>query len=60
LAGQVKEKYAPEVEVEVIYKGTPASEGAPEPPNLGVDEEALGSKITLEEMEEMVLEKLRG
>lgn len=58
MAGQVKEKYAPNVEVEVVYEGMPGSEDAPEPPNLAVDDEALGSKVTFEELKEIILEKL--
>ncbi len=47
------------MEVEVIYKGMPGSEGTPDPPNVVVDDKVLGSKVTFEDLEKVVLEKLQ-
>jgi len=57
LAGRVKEKYPADVEVEVIYPDG-SLEDVPKPPNIAVDDELLGSKMTFEDLEEIVLEKL--
>ena len=56
LAGAVKDGYAPDVEVEVIYKGDMPD--MPEPPNIAVGDRLLGREITAEKMEEIVSELL--
>ena len=61
MAGQVKEKYPDDVEVETVYSGFLgfAHKGdAIKPPNIAVDGKALGSEATFEDIEKAVMEKL--
>lgn len=61
MAGKVKEKYPNDVEVETIYSGILGfghKEADIKPPNIAVDDEALGLRVTFEGVEEVVLEKL--
>jgi hypothetical protein len=60
LAGQVKEKYPDDVEVETLYSGLLGfghKADAIKPPNITVDDKALGSEATFEDIEKAVLEK---
>ena len=56
LAGTVKDAYAPDVEVEVIYKGDIPD--MPGPPNLTVEGRLLGKEVTAENLEEIISELL--
>jgi hypothetical protein len=61
LAGQVKEKYPDEVEVETVYSGFLGlghRGDAIKPPNIAVDDRLLGSEATFEDVEKAVREKL--
>jgi hypothetical protein len=61
LAGQVKEKYPDEVEVETVYSGFLGlghKGDAIKPPNIAVDDRLLGSEATFEDVEKAVREKL--
>lgn len=61
MAGKVKEKYPDDVEVEIVYSGFMGlghKGDTIKPPNIVVDGEALGGKVTLDDLEEIVLEKL--
>jgi hypothetical protein len=61
LAGQVKEKYPYEVEVETVYSGFLGlghKGDAIKPPNIAVDDRLLGSEATFEDVEKAVREKL--
>jgi hypothetical protein len=62
MAGSVKEKFGPEVKVDLIYKGflgigNKDEEGI-KPPNLYVDDIELGKNTTQEQLEKVVVEKL--
>jgi len=60
LAGQVKEKYPDDVEVETVHSGLLGfghKADAIKPPNIAVDDKALGSEATFEDIEKAVLEK---
>ena len=60
MAGQVKEKYPDDVEVETVYSGLLGfghKGDAIKPPNIAVDDKALGSEATFEDIEKAVLEK---
>jgi len=63
LAGKVKEKYPNDVEVETIYSGFMGlghkGDGL-KPPNVAVDGETLGGRVTFADLEEVVLEKLEA
>ncbi|WP_161486063.1 hypothetical protein [Desulfotomaculum copahuensis] len=56
MAGAVKDAYAPDVDVEIIYKGD--MPGMPDPPNLAVEDRLLGKEITAEKLEEILMELL--
>jgi len=61
LAGQVKEKYHDDVEVETVYSGLLGfghKGDAVKPPNIAVDGKVLGSEATFEDIEKAVKEKL--
>lgn len=61
MAGKVKEKYPNDVEVETVYSGFMGlghKGDIIKPPNIAVDGEALGGKITFDGLEEVVLEKM--
>jgi hypothetical protein len=61
LAGQVKEKYPDEVEVETVYSGFLGlghKGDAIKPPNIAVNDRVLGSEATFEDIEKAVREKL--
>jgi len=62
LAGQVKERFGEQVEVETVYKGFLMLGGGdlPKPPNIAVDGELLGDWVTLEQLEEAVRRRLGG
>jgi len=60
LAGQVKDKYPDDVEVETVYSGFLGfghKGDTIKPPNIAVDDKILGSKATLEDIEKAVMEK---
>jgi hypothetical protein len=60
LAGQVKEKYPDDVEVETVSSGLLGfghKTDAIKPPNIAVNDKALGSEATFEDIEKAVLEK---
>ena len=60
MAGQVKEKYPDEVEVETVYSGFLGfghKGNAIKPPNIAVDDKVLGSEATFEDIEKAVMEK---
>jgi len=60
LAGQVKEKYPDEVEVETVYSGFLGfghKGDAIKPPNIAVDDKVLGSEATFEDIERAVMGK---
>jgi len=60
LAGQVKEKYPDDVEVETVYSGFLGfghKEDAIKPPNIAVNDKILGSEATFEEIEKAVMDK---
>ena len=62
MAGAVREKFAPDVKVEVIYKGLlgiGTGGDGPKPPNVFVDDVELGKSFTQEELEKVVAQKLR-
>lgn len=62
MAGKVKEKYPKDVEVETIYSGFLGfghKEDAIKPPNVAVDDKVLGSEVTFEDIESVILEKKR-
>lgn len=62
MAGAVSEKFAPEVKVDVIYKGFLGignkNEEGIKPPNVYVDDVELGKNVTQEQLEMVVAEKL--
>jgi hypothetical protein len=61
LAGQVKEKYPDDVEVETIYSGFLGfghKGEAIKPPNIAVDDKLLGAEPSFEDIEKAVAEKL--
>jgi hypothetical protein len=61
LAGQVKEKYPDDVEVETVYSGFLGlghKGDAIKPPNIAVNGKILGSEATFEDIEKAVREKL--
>ncbi|ACA60474.1 hypothetical protein [Candidatus Desulforudis audaxviator] len=62
MAGQVKERFGEQVEVETVYKGFLMLGGGdlPKPPNIAVDGELLGDQVTLEQLEEAVRRRLGG
>jgi len=62
LAGQVKEKFEDQVEVETVYRGFMMLGGGdlPKPPDIAVDGELLGGRVTLEQLEEAVRRRLGG
>ncbi|MEW6457633.1 MAG: hypothetical protein AB1441_00970 [Bacillota bacterium] len=62
MAGQVKERFGEQVEVETVYKGFLMLGGGdlPKPPNIAVDGELLGDRVTLEQLEEAVRRRLGG
>jgi hypothetical protein len=60
LAGQVKEKYPDDVEVETVYSGFLGfghKGDAIKPPNIAVDDKVLGAEATFEDLEKAVKEK---
>jgi len=60
LAGQVKEKFPDDVEVETVYSGFIGlghKGDSIKPPNITVDDEKLGGKVTYEELEKKVLQR---
>jgi hypothetical protein len=60
LAGQVKDKYPDEVELETVYSGFLGlghKGDAIKPPNIAVDDRILGSEATFEDIEKAVIEK---
>ena len=62
MAGQVKEKYPDDVEVETVYSGLLGfghKNDAIKPPNIAVDERILGSEASFEDIEKAVIEKRR-
>lgn len=56
LAGAVNDAYAPDVEVEIVYKGD--LPGMPDPPNLAVGDNLLGKDVTAETLEQVLAELL--
>jgi len=54
LAGAVRDAFAPDVEVEVIYKGEMPD--MPGPPDIAVEGRLLGRDITAEKLEEILME----
>ena len=62
MAGAVREKFGPDVKVDVIYKGSMdignKDEESIKPPNLYVDDVELGKNATQEQLEVVVVEKL--
>jgi hypothetical protein len=61
LAGQVREKYPDDVEVETVYSGFLGlghKGEAIKPPNIAVDGKILGSEATFEDIEKAVRDKL--
>jgi len=63
LAGTVKDKYPDDVEVEIVYSGFLGlghKEDAIKPPNITVDDKVLGSDVTFEDIEKVILEKKGG
>ncbi|MFZ5634759.1 MAG: hypothetical protein ACOY40_18185 [Bacillota bacterium] len=60
MAGAVKEKYPGEVDVEIIYKGSPGvPEDIPKPPAMDVEGVMFGKNTAFEDLEKVVLEKLK-
>ena len=62
MAGVVSEKFAPDVKVEVIYKGLLGigiGGDGPKPPNVFVDDVELGKSFTQEELEQVVAQKIK-
>ncbi len=60
MAGQVKDKYPGEVELEIVYSGFLGfghKGDAIKPPNIAVDDKVLGSEATFENIEKAVMEK---
>ncbi|MTI83026.1 MAG: hypothetical protein FH756_03805 [Firmicutes bacterium] len=60
MAGQVKEKFPDDVEVETVYSGFIGlghKGDSIKPPNITVDDEKLGGKVTYEELEKKVLQR---
>jgi hypothetical protein len=60
LAGQVKDKYPDEVEVETVYSGFLGlghRGDAIKPPNIAVDDRLLDSEATFEDIKKAVIEK---
>jgi hypothetical protein len=60
LAGQVKEKYPDDVELETVYSGFLGfghKGDTIKPPNIAVDDKVLGSETTFEDIEKAVLKK---
>jgi hypothetical protein len=60
LAGQVKDKYPDEIEVETVYSGFLGlghKGGSIKPPNIAVDNRILGSETTFEDIEKAFIEK---
>jgi hypothetical protein len=61
LAGQVKEKYPDDVEVETVYSGFLGFGHKGDdikPPNIAVNNKILGSEASFGDIEKAVLEKL--
>lgn len=56
MAGAVKDAYAPDVEVKIIYKGD--IPGMPDPPNMAVNDLVVGKDITAEQLEEILTKLL--
>lgn len=56
MAGAVKDAFAPDVEVKIIYKGD--IPGMPDPPNMAVNDRVVGKDITAGQLEEIVSELL--
>ena len=56
LAGAAKDTFAPNVEVQVIYKGELPD--MPNPPNMAVENMLLGKEVTAEKLEETLAELL--
>lgn len=56
MAGAVKDAFAPDVEVGVVYKGDIPD--MPEPPNIAVEGRLLGKEVTAEKLEEIISELL--
>lgn len=56
LAGAVRDAYAPNVDVEIIYKGDLTE--MPMPPNMAVDDRVLGKEVTAEKLEEIIVQLL--
>ena len=60
MAGEVKQKYPNNVELEVVYPSQTGNSGnLPGAPNIAVDGEALGNSITLEDLEAAVVKRIR-
>ncbi|MHB1042525.1 MAG: hypothetical protein ACYC0Q_06780 [Eubacteriales bacterium] len=60
MAGEVKQKYSSDVELEVIYPTQMSNAGdLPSTPNIAVDGDVLGNSITFEQLEEAVLKKIQ-
>ena len=62
MAGAVSEKFGPDVNVDVMYKGSldmgNKDEESINPPNLYVDDVEMGKNATQEQLEMVVVEKL--
>ena len=60
MAGEVKQKYPNNVELEVVYPSQMGNCGdLPAAPNIAVDGEVLGNSITLEDLEAAVVKRIR-
>ncbi|MBO8129585.1 MAG: hypothetical protein H0Z39_10405 [Peptococcaceae bacterium] len=62
MAGKVKAKYGDGVNLEIINPGERMEDGnpdSPQPPNITVDGEVLGKRVTLQQLDRLVADRLK-